>query len=108
VGISKEKCEQIYGIMGVKQSTKEEKVQQTENEPEKRVKKWRPSNGSEYDCFTFHLCNKCVKVEKCEIPFMAFCFDIEDPKYPKQWIYDEGDFTSARCTAYEESGESAG
>lgn len=54
-----------------------------------------------------HFCNRCMnehpdpdKEPKCEIITRSMGFDIDDPEYPTEWIYDEdGDPT---CTAFKD------
>jgi len=35
----------------------------------------------------------------CDIILHVMAFDIDDPKYPKEWVQDE---RGPRCTAFEE------
>jgi hypothetical protein len=64
------------------------------------VKSYRPSNGSEGDCFRARYCDRCAKDadEDCEILSRSLCFDIGEADYPTEWIEDE---QGPRCTAFE-------
>lgn len=77
---------------------------------------YRPSNGSEGECFyeawCMHCANdkpmsegkdfdECGPEEVCTIIAETLAYDIGDPKYPIEWIRDE---TGARCTAFVEAG----
>lgn len=64
---------------------------------------YRPSNGTEGMIFEEKFCNKCKKVDNCNIFFDAMDYDEDDPRYPKELILeDENDIFSGTCTAYEE------
>lgn len=69
--------------------------------------KFRPSNGDEGDWFGGEFCDNCEhdklfwegQCDKgCKILAATLAFDIDDPRYPKEWIYDEGQPT---CTKFE-------
>lgn len=78
------------------------------------TEKYRPSNGTEGDCFIGEFCCHCARSEHlqpgaterdpagCPILDLTFQHDIEDPDYPKEWIIDE---SGARCTAFVPEGE---
>jgi hypothetical protein len=59
-----------------------------EKEPE-QIRKYRPSNGTEYCMFTEDFCDKCADGGECEIDGRAMIYDLEDKEYPEQWQYDE-------------------
>lgn len=71
---------------------------------------YRPSNGLEGACFMAEWCGRCQRDaafqadpehnDGCEIAANTMCFDIDDPQYPKEWIY--GDDGQPKCTAFEE------
>lgn len=64
---------------------------------------YRPSNGTEGMIFEEQFCDRCVKNDPekgCEIQLNAFCYQIDDPQYPKEWIED-GNLENPRCTAFE-------
>lgn len=78
---------------------------------------YRPSSGTEGACFFEAWCCRCARDkamregcdidecddnEKCQIIADTMCYDIDDPKYPKEWIEDE---SGPRCTAFIESWE---
>ena len=45
---------------------------------------------------------ECDDNERCNIIADTFAYAIDDPKYPKEWIYDEG---KPCCTAFIEAGQ---
>lgn len=63
------------------------------------MKLYRPSNGTEGECFICRFCENCIhgKYEHthkdednpCDILSASLAFDTSDPNYPKQWIYDD-------------------
>lgn len=80
------------------------------------AKRYRPSNGSEGEGFEDRWCDRCMRDQKfrdawavdpdyadgadgCSILSDAQCLNIDDPNYPKEWIY--GDDGSPKCTAFE-------
>ena len=66
---------------------------------------YQPSNGSEGDWFTEKFCMKCIHCnpdptgkKQCDILCRSLGFNITDPQYPREWIYnDKGKPT---CTAH--------
>lgn len=69
---------------------------------------YRPSNGTEGMIFEEKFCNRC-KLQAddtlaedrgyCEILTNSMLYEIGDPEYPKEWVYnDEG---WGRCTAFQ-------
>lgn len=75
-------------------------------------KSYRPSNGSEGECFQSQWCEKCVRDQAfrddpdsgdgCPILGATMIFNIDDEEYPVEWIED--DKGEARCTAFEPMG----
>lgn len=80
--------------------------------------KYRPSNGTEGDCFFAAWCCKCARDkamregcdvdecddnERCDILTATMCFNIEDAEYPKEWQY--GRDGQPICTAFVPAGE---
>lgn len=64
--------------------------------------KYRPSNGTEGECFIGHWCCNCERDadsenNPCQILGRTYHFDIDDPEYPTEWIRDE---TGPKCTAF--------
>lgn len=61
-------------------------------------KPYRPSNGTEGMCFMGEWCDCCARDEKfretqdgadsCPIAAATFVYAVDDPKYPKEWVYD--------------------
>jgi hypothetical protein len=49
---------------------------------------YRPSNGTEGAWFESRWCFDCYRRLRCSIWDAAACYDIDDPKYPKQLVYD--------------------
>jgi len=64
--------------------------------------KYRPSNGTEGECFFAVWCCKCQRDksmrdgvdidecddnERCDIIADTFAYDVDDPKYPSAWQY---------------------
>jgi len=79
---------------------------------------YRPSNGTEGECFFSAWCRKCARdkamsegknlddcsePEVCRIIADTFAYDVSDPNYPKEWIHDSRGFPS--CTAFIPLGE---
>jgi len=70
--------------------------------------KYRPSSGTEGCQFESEFCANCKAEEgyrnnpddwdACEIITNSMCYAVDDPKYPKQWIYKDGKPT---CTAFD-------
>lgn len=67
-------------------------------------KLYRPSNGTEGCCFYEAWCSNCHRdkpmsegkdydicdeSEVCQIIADTMAYDIDHPKYPKEWIYDK-------------------
>ncbi len=79
--------------------------------------KYRPSNGSEGDVFQHYFCDRCKREAKfretqdgadgCPIVLHALVYEEDDPKYPAEWVYDNHDVTTARCTAFEAEGDAS-
>ena len=81
------------------------------------AEKYRPSNGTEGMAFFSQWCEHCVRdkamregepieecddTEVCSIIGDTFAYEVDDPKYPIEWIIDaEG----PKCTAFIPSGE---
>ena len=68
------------------------------------MKPYRPSNGTEGYAFIESNCANCERDKDQDCPILAasLACDIDDPGYPKEWVYgDEG----AQCTAFVERGQ---
>mgnify|MGYP001571152655 FL=1 len=74
----------------------------------KRKKKYCPSNGSEGEWFINKWCCNCKRDQKflagksekgCQILSDTFSYNVGDPGYPNQWIYDKDG--QPCCTAFE-------
>ena len=54
------------------------------------ISKYRPSNGTEGEIFIGHFCEHCRKDlvnEGCKIQLRTMAFDIDEPEYPREWVY---------------------
>lgn len=67
---------------------------------------YRPSNGTEGMCFIEKYCMNCLHCDpnphgkkQCKILCATMCFSVNDPEYPKEWIYDEND--TPCCTKWQ-------
>jgi hypothetical protein len=70
-------------------------------------KPYRPSNGSEGECFQLAFCNQCTKDTEdvmCDILNRSFWYPIGDPEYPTEWIVDDDGLNNPRCTAFQRKG----
>jgi len=80
--------------------------------------KYRPSNGTEGECFFAAWCCKCQRdkalreganiddcddTERCDIIANTFAYDLEDPEYPAEWQY--GKDGQPCCTAFVPAGD---
>lgn len=88
-----------------------------EDDVKTQTEAYRPSNGTEGEIFMSCFCFRCKRDQKfsetqeaqdgCPIVADAFCYSIDDPKYPKEWVRNSSaDVTliggeGARCTAFE-------
>ncbi len=73
------------------------------------TKPYRPSNGTEGECFYENWCLHCSRDaafrddpdsgDGCPIVASTYVFEINDPLYPKEWIEDD-DGSNPRCTAF--------
>lgn len=66
------------------------------------IESYRPSNGTEGECFVAAFCERCHhdadRDNPCMILTNAFAYDEDDPEYPKEWV--EGGGAGPRCTAF--------
>lgn len=73
---------------------------------ERAGKPYRPSNGTEGEVFFDKYCAFCKKQfgpVNCGIPLRTMAFGIDEPEYPKEWIYNDEGY--AVCTAFEQAGK---
>ena len=70
------------------------------------MKPYRPSNGTEGMWFEEEYCMQCLHCDpnpegkkQCKIMMRAFLYNINEPNYPKEWIYDEND--EPTCTKWQ-------
>ena len=78
------------------------------------MEKYRPSNGTEGDCFIEAFCCQCARSEHlqdgagdmdpvgCPILDLTFRHDVDAPEYPAEWVQDE---SGPRCLAFVREGE---
>ncbi len=78
-----------------------------------QTKKYRPSNGTEGMIFEDRFCDRCKREAKyrrthdgadgCMIATRAHAYDVNDDKYPTEWVVNRFDPTdmTARCTAFQ-------
>lgn len=74
---------------------------------------YRPSNGTEGDCFQARWCAKCERerlyresngeAEGCSILCDTMAYSIDDPSYPMEWRKDGQ--SGPRCTAFIAEGD---
>ena len=80
---------------------------------------YRPSNGTEGECFMDDWCQNCARDRAlngegdwddeggwCPIIAKTFVYDVNDKEYPVEWIKDAGEWPgNPRCTAFIPVGE---
>lgn len=68
------------------------------------MSKYRPSNGTEGEWFISEWCGNCQRDEHQDCPIVAatFCYEVDDPQYPAEWIEDDN---GPQCTAFIEAGQ---
>lgn len=69
---------------------------------------YRPSNGTEGECFQDAWCEKC-KADRafresgeepgCDIIARSMAFNVDEPEYPREWVWRDG---YAVCTAFDD------
>lgn len=80
--------------------------------------KYRPSNGTEGECFFESWCRHCQRdkamreganldecddTERCDIIANTFAYDVDDAEYPTEWQY--GKDGQPCCTAFIPAGD---
>lgn len=65
---------------------------------------YRPANAWEYADFQERFCVVCERDidEECQIIPNAMCYPVDDPNYPREWVYDARGVPC--CTAFREVG----
>lgn len=62
---------------------------------------YRPSNGTEGELFMDLWCAQCPRDSEsspCPILLASMAFEVDDPKYPKEWVHDAAGQPS--CTGF--------
>ena len=74
-----------------------------------KIKLFRPSNGDQGHNFMAAYCERCAKhpinpdaKRQCGILMRTMMHNINDPEYPSQWRYVNGEPT---CTAFKDRAE---
>ena len=67
------------------------------------MKSYRPASGAEGEWFREKFCYQCQKENYPDGPFCpilsaTLAYQVDDPKYPKEWVHDNENGT--RCTAF--------
>jgi hypothetical protein len=73
--------------------------------PDAAGEKYRPSNGTEGAIFKDKWCCRCTKdpgdgIGCDDIAIITMARNIDDPKYPSEWIYDQEGIP--KCTEFED------
>ena len=70
------------------------------------MKPYQPSNGTEGDYFIEKHCMNCLHCDpdprakkQCVILCASLCYSVNEPEYPKEWIYDENN--NPTCTKWQ-------
>lgn len=67
---------------------------------------YRPYSGTDGACFYERWCADCKRDEAyrrgdwgdgCRIAADTFVYDVNDPKYPREWVWQDG---APTCTAF--------
>lgn len=95
-------------IKSLNQHSLEGEVRATARHHERAGKPYRPSTGTEGAAFQERWCDLCARDaafradpdcgQGCQIVADTFAYDITDPKYPKEWVFDHDGRPS--CTAF--------
>lgn len=66
------------------------------------AKLFRPSNATGGDIFCAEFCDRCEKDRRrdrpCKILTRTLIYSVDDPEYPREWIY--GEDGSPLCMAF--------
>ena len=76
--------------------------------PEEAGKPFCPPNGTDGEIFEEAFCFNCVRDQafqnnegdSCPIAFDVMMWPVDDPRYPKEWVFDSEGWPV--CTAFEE------
>lgn len=75
-------------------------------DPRSAGKPYRPSNGTEGMMFESAYCDRCIHFvndESCDILIDALIYEINEPNYPKEWVYDSNG--NPTCTKFQKVNE---
>lgn len=69
------------------------------------IEKYRPSNGTEGLMFMEEFCERCIHDDMenrlfCPIIARTMAYEIDHPKYPAEWIREDG---RPKCTKFKEA-----
>jgi hypothetical protein len=74
--------------------------------PDRAGEPYRPSNGTEGMIFEEKFCNRCIRQHAededglCRILGDVMVFNLDDPEYPKEWVYDHSG--NPTCDAFDD------
>ncbi len=70
------------------------------NRIEARKRLYRPTSGTEGECFAEDHCYQCKKhSDPCPIRLKSMAYEVTAPEYPREWTFDENE--EPICTAFE-------
>ena len=108
MGCEDEQAERVLGI--IERHLFVGKVRATARHREQAGKPYRPGTGSEGAWFNDLWCGHCARDaafqadpesgQGCQIVADTFAYEITDPNYPKEWVFDRDGRPC--CTAYTE------
>ena len=71
--------------------------------------RYQPSNGTEGEYFMARFCDHCERDRAfretggaepgCIIAALTLIYDVDDPEYPREWVYDKNG--EPTCTAFQ-------
>ncbi len=72
------------------------------------IRLYRPSNGTEGECFAEDYCYRCIAndIAPCPILLNTMAYQTTDAEYPREWTFDESG--EPVCTAFERGGRDHG
>ena len=74
------------------------------------IEKYKPSNGTEGEIFMDKFCRQCEHDDAynsrgqgerlCNIIALTLSYNVDDPEYPEEWIYENGKPTCTKFSQY--------